>query len=205
MTGRAQLFHMTNAANLKSIWTAGELRSRNLMEMAGLTVNEIAYDQVLDLRRGTTVPLGGNLLDYVPFYFNPRSPMLYALMKGRVPTFQNGQRELIQLHTDTQRIVDLGLPYTFTNRHAVLVTAEFTTDVNRLKAHIDWGAINAQYFRSDTDPDLKSRRQAEFLVRDRVPIAAITSIGVFDEAMQTQVTECIEGAVEVTVKRDWYF
>jgi len=45
------------------------------------------------------VPLApyGCVADYVPFYFAPRSPMLYKLHKGGVPNYTGGQDPLVYL------------------------------------------------------------------------------------------------------------
>ena len=52
------------------------------------------------------------------------------------------------------------------------------------------------------------RRQAEFLVRDRVPLANVLKIGIFDAALAQEVRTILAGAgvdLPVEVKRDWYF
>ena len=50
-------------------------------------------------RKSVQVPLApyGCVADYVPFYFAPRSPMLYKLHKGGVPNYTGGQDPLVYL------------------------------------------------------------------------------------------------------------
>jgi hypothetical protein len=53
----------------------------------------------------------GCLHDYVPFYFAPRSPMLYALLQGRVGGFNGSQEDIVYLVTRTDKIIDSGSKY----------------------------------------------------------------------------------------------
>ena len=56
--------------------------------------------------------------------------------------------------------------------------------------------------------DRMEKRQAEFLVRNRVPLIKFTGIGVIDEEKAAQVRAILAQAgvdLPVMVKRDWYF
>ena len=59
---------------------------------------DIAYQGIQDRRATTRVPCGaeGVLHDYVPFYFAPRSPMLYTIHKGNVESYREGQAPVIE-------------------------------------------------------------------------------------------------------------
>ncbi len=49
---------------------------------------------------------------------------------------------------------------------------------------LDWNAIAATDFR---DPDIKERKQAEFLVYDFFPFEFVERIGVFNRAIRKQI------------------
>lgn len=53
----------------------------------------IAHQNIQDRRAYRQVPFdpGGVLHDYVPFYFAPRSPMLYTISRGNVVGYEQGQ------------------------------------------------------------------------------------------------------------------
>jgi ssDNA thymidine ADP-ribosyltransferase, DarT len=53
----------------------------------------IGYKNLIDKRGSRIVPVepGGVLNDYVPFYFAPRSPMLYSIHTGFVQGFTGSQ------------------------------------------------------------------------------------------------------------------
>ena len=66
---------------------------------------------------------GGVVADYVPFYFAPRSPMLYVIERGSVPTYDQGCDGIIYLVTTTQRLVEHRLGVAVSDRNAVLAHA----------------------------------------------------------------------------------
>lgn len=59
-----------------------------------------------------------------------------------------------------------------------------------------------------SDPEVKEKRQAEFLVHDWCPWEAIEVIGVMDRDIAAHVETAISGAghkPRVEVHRDWYY
>jgi len=73
----------------------------------GLESVGIAYQHIKDRRARKRVPAGpgGTVADYVPFYFAPRSPMLYAITRGLVPGYDGGQSSVVHLVTSTDAVV----------------------------------------------------------------------------------------------------
>ena len=56
--------------------------------------------------------------------------------------------------------------------------------------------------------DRMEKRQAEFLVRDRVPLARFTRVGVCSPAKAAQVQAILDASgvpLQAEVKTDWYF
>ena len=59
-----------------------------------------------------------------------------------------------------------------------------------------------------SDPEVKERRQAEFLVHDWCPWSAIEVIGVMDRALMEQVETVLSTAPhkpQIEIQRDWYY
>ena len=76
------LYHFVHLDTLPAVLAAGELLStRQLAEQGKRPARDIASGSLQSRRGRTLVPLGGTLHDYVPFYFAPRSPMLYRIGK----------------------------------------------------------------------------------------------------------------------------
>jgi hypothetical protein len=77
------------------------------------------------------------LHDYVPFYFAPRSPMLYTINNGNVPGCNHRQDDIVHLVGDTQSVLAAGHRFVFSDIHAALDYARFFDDLTDLK-QIDW-------------------------------------------------------------------
>jgi hypothetical protein len=88
------IYHITNLENLESIVSMGGLSCYNRLKAENIDYQNIAYERIQDRRADTIVPCGpgGNLHDYVPFYFAPRSPMLYTIEKRNVQSCPDGQK-----------------------------------------------------------------------------------------------------------------
>jgi len=188
------IYHITPIDNLESIISEGGLLAYNVMLETGTNYTNIAYENIQDRRARIRVPCGagGVLHDYVPFYFAPRSPMLYTINQGNVPNYTQGQAALIHLVSDVEDIDARGLNFVFTDGHAVMQFTDFFDDLDYLGA-IDWDVMESRYW-SDTneDNDRKRRRQAEFLVRNFFPWELITEIGVINYTIQSQVENILQ-------------
>ena len=86
------LFHFTHVDNLPAVLDAGAILSDTVVVANGLLANEAGDPEIKQRRRErvVTCPPGGVVADYVPFYFAARSPMMYKLWMGSVPTFTGG-------------------------------------------------------------------------------------------------------------------
>lgn len=168
----------------------------------------IGSGDIISKRDKFEVPINPNgvLSDYVPFYFAPRSPMLYSVNIN--PSITTTQKEIIYLVTKASIIADNSLQYMFTDGHAIM---GFTAYYDRLEdlEKVDWEVMRLKYW-SDTpeDNDRKRRRMAEFLVHNYVPIDCIKMIGVYDETMKKKVEDLVLQAqknIIVQVRKNWYY
>jgi len=154
------------------------------------------------------VPPWGVLADYVPFYFAPCSPMLYAIHKGFVRSSLS-QEEIIYLVTSVEKVAQAGKAFVFTDRHPLSTSARFSNDLNKLDQYVDQDVMRSRYWYDCPQfPDRRSRRQAEFLVHCQVEWSLIEQIGVFDRTRMVQVSQILQHATyrpPVLVERDWYY
>lgn len=189
------IYHITPIDNLESIISEGGLLAYNVMLETGTNYTNIAYENIQYRRARIRVPCGagGVLHDYVPFYFAPRSPMLYTINRGNVPNYTQGQEAVIHLVSHVEDIDARGdLDFVFTDGHAVMEFTTFFDDLNYLD-NIDWDVMEARYWRdTNEDNDRKRRRQAEFLVRNFLPWELITEIGVMNSTIKANTENILQ-------------
>jgi hypothetical protein len=204
------IYHITHIRNLPNVLKDGGLWCDHIVSERNLAFVSIAHQHIKDRRaaKQVTCPPGGMLADYVPFYFAPRSPMLYAIHRGNVEGYQGGQKAILHLETSAEQVAQRGLSIVFTDGHAEMDISTFFTDLNNLNK-VDWNIMQTTYW-SDTlqDNDRKRRRQAEFLVHNFFPLELINRIGVFNKEMVTQVNGLLQPLIQkpiVQVLPTWYY
>jgi hypothetical protein len=216
-----RIFHITPICNLPSIAKRKKLYSKTLLQKRNIGHGNIAYQGAQGKRATKLVakPPGGVLHDYVPFYFAPRSPMLFTINKGNVPDCPHRQEDIVHLMTTVEAVIEAGLTYVFYDYNATLDFSTCYGDGKDL-SKIDWELFHelpsldgyCKYWLSNlNNPRYVLRmetRQAEFLIHKSVPLELITMIGTYDEAKAEAVREILDEAgieLPVEAKPDWYF
>ncbi len=205
------IYHITHINNLRSIVENEGLLSHTASCRKGIRHTSIAHQNIQDRRAFRKVPCGrgGVLHDYVPFYFAPRSPMLYTISRGNVVGYDQGQTPVIYLVSSAEAVEAAELPFVGADGHAVMEYTGFFDDLYFLEYVIDWEIMEATFWAdTDEDGDRKRRRQAEFLVHNFFPWRLITEIGVINSQIQTQVREILQNynyKPPVKVYPNWYY
>ena len=200
------LYRITHIENLPGLLARGWDCSPNFAKANCITKRAISHKDIMDKREHAAirVPPGGVVADYVPFYFGPRSPMLYAIKQGKVEGYQ-GQKEIIYLVTTAEAVAAQNLPFMFTDGHGII---SYVNHYNQLAdlPKVPWNVINARYWNDFVDG--RCKRQAEFLVKEKFPLDLIQEIGVQNTATKDQVEKLIEPTAFrplITVRSEWYF
>jgi hypothetical protein len=189
--------------------------------MKKIEYGNIAYQGAQGKRATKMVskPPGGVIHDYVPFYFAPRSPMLFTINRGNVPDCPFRQQDIVHMETTVEAVVDDGLHYVFYDYNATLDIATCYSNVKDLDK-INWSLFQesprmdgyCKFWNSRMDVAKyvlrQETRQAEFLVHESVPLKLITTVGAYDESKADEVREILEDGnidLSVEVKPNWYF
>lgn len=205
------IYHITHIDNLTSIITSGRLIANSRLKIQQTNYLDIAYGHIQDRRATTKVPCsaGGYLHDYVPFYFAPRSPMLYAIHKQNVDSYSGGQQPIIHLVSEAYSINSLKVKFAFTDGHAIMAYSEFYDNISDLQSVIDWELMKSKYWaNTPDDPNRKWRRQAEFLVYENCPWSLIQEIGVINKTIAEQVQLILTAfniQIPVNIYQNWYY
>ncbi len=205
-----RVLHFTHVDHLPDVALHG-LLSDNAAQTRGLLATAVGNREIKERRRRRLVPLppGGVVADYVPFYFAPRSPMMYAIDRGNVAEYAGGIDPLVYLVTTVERLHEVRCEVVTTDRNAVLGLATFRKGFEELGTAIDWPLMKSTWWNNTIqEPDRMERRMAECLAHEVVPWEAITEIHVRTAERRTQVEDLLGPGITpgpVHVTPDWYF
>lgn len=210
---RPKIYHITHVDNLASIAAEGGLVSdatilarSGPVQTIGMTRLKRRRVEVLEVSSCPGTKVG----DYVPFYFCPRSVMLFVIYRANHPelAYRGGQDPIVHLEADLHAVVrwakNNGIAWAFSLSNAGASYTEFRSRADQLD-QLDWRAIAATDFR---EPDVKERKQSEFLVHGRVPFDLVERLGVGSVAIRARATEALAGSgprPKIEVLPEWYF
>nr|WP_299450824.1 DUF4433 domain-containing protein [uncultured Serinicoccus sp.] len=209
----APVWHFTRIEHLSTIIDQGLLSDARAKDLGLMTV-EVGNTDIKARRTCRQVPVepGGVVADYAPFYFAPRSPMLYAIHRGNVSTYQEGCGRLLYLQTTIERLAGLALQIVLSDRNAVLDYAAFHELVPGNappEDFIDWEVMRARYWNNTPDePARRERRMAECLVHGGVPWEAFTEVAASSSQVAHEARALLARhgiATPTTVRPNWYF
>ena len=208
-----KIYHITHLDNLPEILRSGVLLSDAQRAARGLS-SEIVGMPRIKQRRLDEIEVHCNprtrVGQYVPFYFCPRSIMLYILHMGNHPdlTYHGGQQPIVHLEAEmlaaTEWAEQNGRCWAFSDRNAGTYLAKFYNSVDDLH-QVNWTAVAETDFR---DPVIKEGKQAEFLVYESFPWELVEQIGVIDSGVKTTAEQILRDAGHkpvVSVQRSWYY
>ncbi|HSN97015.1 MAG TPA: DUF4433 domain-containing protein [Candidatus Nanopelagicales bacterium] len=209
---RRKIYHITHVDNLAAIIAGGGLISDAAMIARGGPSAPIGMSSIKQRRLSLPVHChpGDHVGDYVPFYFCPRSIMLFVIHCGNHPelAYRGGQGPIVHLEADLHDVVAwataAGRRWAFSLSNAGAHYTRFLTSLHELH-RLDWTAIHATDFRS---PPVKEAKQAEFLVHGSFPWTLVTTIGVHSPAAQARTRAAIGTASHqprVSIQRRWYY
>lgn len=204
------IYHITHVDNLPAIIAAGALWSDSKLATVSSKPKNIAHGNIKQRRAKTavTIPPHGVVADYVPFYFCPRSPMLYALKGGKIEHAAGTQDEIVHLVLDAGALMGAGLACIHTDGNAASQPRNFFSGLSGL-ATLRWDVIRSWSWKDTADDnDRKRSKAAEFLVHDAVPWGQVQGIGVMTEATQHRVIAALASTAHqppVTLQPDWYY
>ena len=211
--GNPKIYHITHLRNLPGITAGGVLWSDTKRIELGLNCEIVGLSAIKRRRLAELeVPChpGTKVGEYVPFYFCPRSIMLYILHMGNHPelNYQEGQGPILHLQADLMRTTSWAesqqVRWAFSDRNAGGYLARFYKSLEELDK-VNWAAVEASDFR---DMVIKEGKQAEFLVHDSFPWRLVEKIGVRDAKVAGQATQIVANTAHrppVCVEPGWYF
>ena len=205
-----KIYHIVHVDRLPSIVSDGYLWCDAEVSRRGSAGTTIGIDNIKQRRLSNMLSShsGLHVGDCVPFYFCPRSVMLYVIYKSDHEdlAYRSGQQSIVHLEADLRETVAWAdrnkQRWAFTLSNAGSRYFEDLCDLEQLD-EIDWEAVQAEDWR-----DCKDAKQAEFLIEQRFPWELVSRIGVrslriYQQAMGSRGRGANRPSVEIM--REWYY
>ena len=206
-----KIYHIVHIDNLTSIIKSDGLLSDAKMQARGGAGTIIGMDRIKKRRlTKLTLTCHPNLYvgQCVPFYFCPRSVMLYVIHRRNHPniSYRSGQQKIVHLEADLYKTVawakENNKRWAFTLSNAGSDYFEDRSDLKYLH-EIDWNAVNAEFWQECGD-----KKQAEFLIEDSFSWKLIERIGTYSNEITAQVMNIQQGITHkpsVETIKAWYY
>lgn len=213
---KPKIYHIVHVDRLAAIVADGHLFcDAYILQRAGrgtvIGMNSIKTRRLglpIDCRPGLRVG------DCVPFYFCPRSIMLYLIYCGNHEelTYRGGQAPIVHLECDFHEAVSwaksAGRRWAFTLSNAGAYYFEDRCEVGQLE-EVNWEAVKtSRWSGNGISQSIKEGKQAEFLMEESFPWHLVERIGIHSIAHSQAVADAMHGARHrpvVEIKRDWYY
>ncbi|EAO0636188.1 DUF4433 domain-containing protein (plasmid) [Citrobacter sp. RHBSTW-00678] len=206
-----KIYHIVHVDRLASILASNGLLCDARIIAQGAAGTTIGMNSIKQ-RRLTELTLSSYPDLYVgqcvPFYFCPRSIMLYVIHRADSDelAYKGGQGPIVHLQADLHSCVKWAQKnqrrWAFTLSNAGSYYFEDKNNLSDLN-QLEWSAINATHWQR-----CKEGKQAEFLMEDSFPWHLIEAIGVQSKAIYTQVVNTLKSAAHrppVSINTHWYY
>ena len=205
-----KLYHICHVDRLPSIVASGGLLSDAAVQQHALAGTVIGMGHIKQ-RRLTKLQLASHpglfVGQCVPFYYCPRSVMLYLIARQNAElVYRGGQGHIIHLEADMHATVAWanaqGRKWAFTDVNAGSRYFDDWADLAQL-GRVDWSAVQARNWSG-----CKERKQAEFLLENCFPWELVERIGVMSRTVYAQAANALPAAGHrppVEIRPDWYY
>jgi len=211
-----KIYHIVHVDRLPSIvgdgflWSDATMSARaaagTMIGMSGIKARRLT----LELQCHPGLHVG----ECVPFYFCPRSVMLYLLHAGNHPelSYRGGQGPILHLEADLHTAIAWAQGHhqrwAFTLSNAGARYFEDRSQVSQL-AEINWEAVDTRRWSgANVSSAVKEGKQAEFLMEEKFPWSLIERVGVHSSSVGTQVAQILRSASHkphVSTQSTWYY
>lgn len=197
-------FRITHIDNIGHIARCGIVKSDSPLRDDNYV--SIGDRSIIDVRRGFRVN-GCRLSEFIPFYFGPRSPMLYVIQHGYNGVERVSPEQIVYCVIRLEDLVNDNIDCIFTDGHALSnLTKCYTKDrLPQIDSIIQYDDVYSSQWNSERDIDLKRRKEAELLIKNDLPAVYIKGYVVYNnEAKQRLIDFGIDENM-IAIMPGYYF
>jgi hypothetical protein len=212
-----KLYHIVHEDRLPSVladgflWSDAEVLRRRC---GGTTIGMSRIKRRRLEENFLTSHIGLMVGQCVPFYFCPRSIMLYLIWQANHEdlAYRGGQAPIVHLQFDLYAVAAwagrASKRWAFTLSNAGSRYFEDRANLAQL-GEINWTAVETRKWSGlGVDPGIKEGKQAEFLVEERCPWSLVERIGVKSQAVYQRVAGLLaqnQHRPALAIDPDWYY
>lgn len=196
-------YRMTHIDNIENILNVGLVLPTS--EKANPQYVPIGDVTAIDTRRHSILPNGRSIGDYIPFYFGPRTPMLYVIQHGYNNVTQRKAEEIVYCVISIDDIVRNNVPCIFTDGHALtkittIYPGHLLKDVNKYVKYCD---VYAKQWIDE--PDAKRLKEAELLIESDMSPTYIRYFLVYNESARQKLLSLNIDEMKIRIAPHFYF
>ena len=210
-----KIFHIVHVDRLASIARDGWILSDAAIRPQNRPGTAIGMNNIKERRLRLPLSSHPGLMvgGCAPFYFCPRSVMLYLIcMRNAELAYRGGQEPIVHLEGDLHSAVAWAQAnarrWAFTLSNAGAFYFEDRSDLAQL-GEINWGAVEARRWGGNgVDRSVKEGKQAEFLMEAAFPWHLIERITVHSQEIALRADAALNGIAHrppIQILRDWYY
>lgn len=197
-------FRITHIENISHIAEFGLVKKDSPLRNKHYV--NIGDGQIIKLRSEIEVK-GYQIDDFIPFYFGPRSPMLYVIQHGYNGVHRVEPEKIVYCVIRLDDLIRNDVDCIFTDGHALSALTNFYTKdkLSQINDIVNYSDVYSTYWNSDTDIDLKRRKEAELLVKTDLPVCFICGYVVYNENAKRILMEHGINESMIVVHPGYYF
>lgn len=144
----------------------------------------------------------------IPFYFGPRSPMLYVIQNGYNGVKQYKPQDIVYLVVRIDDIIQNSVDCVFTDGHAIDAMTEFypkekLEDLNDIVSFNDVFALS--WHNTESNPDAKRRKEAEPLIVEDLSPEFIKGFVVYDKNVKNVLMSYGIDSKMIAIRPNYYY
>ncbi len=196
-------FRITHIDNIPYIDSTGFVLASS--PLASTDYKPIGDNKVIEKRK--TGINGIDLTQYIPFYFGPRSVMLYVIQHGYNGVERHNAEDIVYCVIRIKDLIENKTNCIFSDGHALsAITKLYTQEkLPQLNEIISYNDVYARYWISEEDIDLKRRKEAELLIEKALPKEYIRGYIVYNQRAKEKLTGYGINENKIAINSNYYF
>lgn len=198
-------FRITHIDNIPHIVEKGLVRKNSPLRSPNYV--SIGDKEVINKRSCRNVK-GYNVGECIPFYFGPRSPMLYVIQRGFNQVAQVAPDKIVYCVIRLEDVIRHDIDCFFTDGHALNDLSKFYEKDNLpfIDNFINYDDVFNTNWGVVDNPDVKRRKEAELLIRTDLSPEFVRGFVVYSEEAKRVLREMNIAEEKIVVKpKEYYF